>query len=458
LSLNKKKGGALFILLTFVIFGQLDHFGFVPIASPQTAGEPFTITIYAYDVLNNIYPYNGPALIFTTPGPEYGDTIVTFNSGVWQGSFIATLANTYTIRGQDFAVPAHVGESNSIVFDPNLSFKLLSILPGQTFAPGTETGRSGNPTPQAAGSNLDVTVYLTDRWSNLINQASDSFTVQTTDPFAPTLDLQLNNGTTTFLYAFRTAGQHRFFNDDQEPSIKSDTSNALTVYAGEYSRLLVILPGETHLPGDTAKPDYATPGKNGQPSDQEVAEDFPVLVYATDSMWNKTAVSGNQVTLYSDFIFSNPAPEALSSGEAQFTIHFSRVGDNQNLWAVDGATVSYRNYLDIVAAVDSVFFPDSFVVYPNPLIGDGQIMRFVYSLPAACNLVFVLYDPFGNLVHKQDIDPGSAGARSGVNILTWNGRNAKGRKVATGIYYAVLKGWTHTETVFYEKIRVGVVW
>ena len=98
------------------------------------------------------------------------------------------------------------------------------------------------------------------------------------------------------------------------------------------------------------------------------------------------------------------------------------------------------------------------IAYPNPMGIESQIMQFSYTLPEPCNLIFAIYDPFGNLVHRVDLAPNQIGTQAGVNILVWNGQNDRGRKVASGLYYAVLKGWTHTATIFNQKIKVGVIW
>ncbi|MBA7475146.1 hypothetical protein ES707_10512 [subsurface metagenome] len=36
-------------LITILLLSQLDHYEFTTISSPQTAGDSFQITIYAYD-------------------------------------------------------------------------------------------------------------------------------------------------------------------------------------------------------------------------------------------------------------------------------------------------------------------------------------------------------------------------------------------------------------------------
>jgi hypothetical protein len=445
-------------LITILIFGQLDHFGFAPISSPQTAGTPFSITVYAYDATNNIVDFDDVAVIFATPGPQYGDTTVTFTDGIWQGSVTVTLADTLTISCQDYYNPPHTGTSASIVFQANNPYKLLTILPGQIYYPGIESGKAGSSNPQQAGITFSGAVYYTDQWSNLIISGNDSYRISSSDQYAGTQDFVLSNGTGVFSYALRTAGNHYLYTRDMtNGSIKTDTSSQFTLDPGSYTDLLVILPGEIPEPGDTTTSTAGTPGKTGTPDDQYEGEDFSVTVYAVDSMWNVYDTTGPAVQLYSDFLFSNPAPEDLDDGTTQIIVQFYETG-RVLLWAEENNIRSNNNYLDIISQIDTTVVPDSFIAYPNPMGIDGNRMYFVYNLSSSCNVIFAIYDPFGNLVYEQEISPGSTGAQSGLNRISWNGHNGEGERVASGIYYAIIKGWTHTATVFNERMKVGVVW
>jgi hypothetical protein len=58
------------------------------------------------------------------------------------------------------------------------------------------------------------------------------------------------------------------------------TSNLFTVLPGKFSRLLVILPGEEHLPGSVT-------GRIGQPYKQEAGREFTTDIHATDMYWNR---------------------------------------------------------------------------------------------------------------------------------------------------------------------------
>ncbi len=454
------------------------------------------------------------------------------------------------------------GTSNQFQVIPDASNQLLQILPGQTYAPGHTSGKVGNTTAQQAGADFNVSVYITDQWHNQINNASDSVSLSSTDPYKPIQKLALASGSASILYNFRKAGNQRFFaRDITNLSIRPDTSSTIYILPGTYSRLLVIFPGEDTLTGDTTTALANTPGKIGTPSPQYLLESFNVTVYSTDTMWNITATTNFPIYLNCNLPFSSNSPQYLVNGNAQFAACCSTKGDNQILWARDVTNniTSYNNMLSIDARTTSIsaladpdtvqpgvtayinatiydrtgapiegkrvqfsvlsghgviladydtvytdaagycqsrficqsgFFneqdtigitadgytdrssvvfimiPDSsvmggnLVAFPNPFgsINSNRQTQFMYYLSSSCNVIYAIYDPFGNLVLREDIAPGQNGARQGINIITWDGRNDKHKRVATGVYYVVFKGYMHTNVFLEKRIKVGVIW
>jgi hypothetical protein len=452
-------------LLAVVLIGQLHHFEFSSIISPKIAGDSFLVSITARDINNNLVDtYNGQPWVYSSLGPEYSNKQVTFNGGVCQENVMVSLAASMTLICNDVGASV-TGQSNTFTIVPNVPMRLLVLVPAETHDPGTTDGKDGSVIGQTAGNSFDVQVYATDAWYNLVDTIDHDVRVTSSDQFVAQQQMQLVNGTRTFGYAFRTASTREIYCVDlTNTSIQSATSASIPVSAGAYADLLVVLPGELHVPGDTTSSVTATPGKSGEPLDQYEGTDFQVSVYATDTMWNMTSLSGNTVGLMSDFSFSNPQPETLSNGQAQFLINFTFAGDNQNLWADDGTIESsYRSYLDILAQQDTT--NDTTLVdtllkaYPNPLGIEGEgSMYFEYRLPASANVSFLIFDPFGNLVLQKEIDAGDVGAQAGLNRIAWTGRNDKNQRVATGLYYVVLKAWTHTTTIIKTATKVGVVW
>ncbi len=547
-------------LLTFLLIGQVDHFGFDNITSPKTAGVPFQITIYALNSSGQPVQYYGSARIYisSVSYPVSPDTTVYFNgNSSWQGNIMVSIAgNNIRLRCEGSGAS---GESNPFQVVPNTPYRLISILPGQTYAPGNTSGRIGTPSSQQAGSFFNISTYLTDRWCNQITTGSDSIMLRSSDNFSSIASVRLANGSANINYAFRTAGTQKIFvSDITNSGIKSDTSSNIYIYPGAYTRLLVLLPGEVHLPGDTTINTTQTPGKSGSPLEQYVLENFNITVYATDSMWNKTNVSGYPVQVSGSSGFSNPPAQNLSNGSVTFSANFSTKGE-KFLYARDLTNnfISYDNFLKISAKANNfdiivnpdtvspgeiayinitvydrnnepiegkwvylsviggngqiipqydtvytnaqgtcqsqfisttgyfneldtieiradnyaetttvyVIIPDSsvmegnIVAYPNPFGKINQpYTRFVYYLQQNCNVIFSIYDAFGNRVHHEEIPSGQNGARIGINNLSWDGKNDKGHKVATGVYYVLIKGYLHTNVFLEKHIRVGVIW
>jgi hypothetical protein len=83
--------------------GSLHHFAFDPIPSPQTAGEPFSVTITAQDAHGNtVTGYTGTATLTDTTGTLSPTTSGAFVSGVWTGSVsVAQAAADVSITAQD---------------------------------------------------------------------------------------------------------------------------------------------------------------------------------------------------------------------------------------------------------------------------------------------------------------------------------------------------------------------
>ena len=91
--------------------GMVHHFAFAPIGSPQTAGQPFEVTITAQDAYGNtVTDYTGPATLTDTTGTVEPTTIGGFTDSTWAGDVVITQAEsgvTLTVQGG-----GATGESN----------------------------------------------------------------------------------------------------------------------------------------------------------------------------------------------------------------------------------------------------------------------------------------------------------------------------------------------------------
>lgn len=106
--------------------------------------------------------------------------------------------------------------------------KLQVLLPGETAAPGTATGKTGTPTAQTAGVPFDITVNAVDEQFNLVTSATPMVTITSTDEgFFPPANAVLAGGTRTFNVTLSMAGDWTLIATDTNDSAKAGTSGTV---------------------------------------------------------------------------------------------------------------------------------------------------------------------------------------------------------------------------------------
>lgn len=199
----------------------------------QTAGTAFNLTLTAVDASNNTNVfYSGTKTIsYSGPGgtPIYTTSVTFANGQATSVSTTLTKAEVTTITASDgtTAGPA----SSSLTVNAGAFTKLQLLVPGETAAPGTASGRTGTPTAQTAGTAFMVTVNAVDaNW----NMVSSTHTVRmTSSDGAATLptDAALVAGTKTFSVTLNTAGSMTVTATDiTDGSKTANTSPSITVY------------------------------------------------------------------------------------------------------------------------------------------------------------------------------------------------------------------------------------
>ncbi len=146
------------------------------------------------------------------------------------------LTNTFKIAStRNVLVTAGVLPSaNSGYFEmvKRVPAKLQVLLPGETNAPGTITGKGGTPLPQTAGNPFDLVINACDAtWH--ITSSSDTVAITSSDTTAwLPVNATLVNGTVTITgnFYFGTAGTWTVTATDQPPgTLSPGTSTAITV-------------------------------------------------------------------------------------------------------------------------------------------------------------------------------------------------------------------------------------
>ena len=133
-------------------------------------------------------------------------------------------------------------DSTEVPVGPNAFFNLIRrvftqlqvILPGETAAPGTPTGKAGAPTPVSIGAGgwINVTVNACDATWHRINGVTDTVHLGTTDGASLNpVNTALANGTVTFPpLQFNTAGSQTITATDLTDATKTpNTSTPVTV-------------------------------------------------------------------------------------------------------------------------------------------------------------------------------------------------------------------------------------
>ena len=152
--------------------------------------------------------------------------------------------------------------------------KLQILVPGETAAPGTATGKTGTPTARTSGTAFNVKVNAVDANWNVISTLTDVVGITSTDGNAilPS-NAALVSGTMTFSVTLKTAGTPTITATDITNGTKTaNTSPSITVNAGSLDNFLV----ESSAGGDIGA--------------QATGVAFTIKITARD-VYNNTAIS-----------------------------------------------------------------------------------------------------------------------------------------------------------------------
>src|SRR5207302_5471570 len=121
--------------------------------------------------------------------------------------------------------------SANIIVSPAAFTQLQLLVPGETAAPGTLSGKTGTPNSQFMGIGFGVTVNAVDTYWNLVNTVTDTVGLTSTDASAtlPSAAL-LSAGTTNLIVYFNGNGSFTLTAADLSSGGKSpSTSPAINV-------------------------------------------------------------------------------------------------------------------------------------------------------------------------------------------------------------------------------------
>jgi hypothetical protein len=269
----------------------------------QTAGTPFNITnIRAADQFFNIVTtYTGSkTLSYSGPGgiPSY-TTSVSFSTGTNTTTLATTLTKkeTTAITVSDGTVTGPA--SSSLTVGSGAFAKLQLLLPGESAAAGTATGKTGTPTTATAGTAFNVTVNAVDaNWNVVTTAPTDTIHIASDDANATSpADNTLSSGTRSFSVTLKTAvataTRTLTASDVTDNTKTSNASPGFAVNAGTVTKLLILMPGEVASPGSATGKTAATP--TAQTAGTAIASG--IVVKAVDANWNVVSSAASQVTI-----------------------------------------------------------------------------------------------------------------------------------------------------------------
>jgi len=108
--------------------------------------------------------------------------------------------------------------------------RLQVLMPGETAAPGTPSGKTGTPRAQVSGIPFDITVRACDNTWTLVPTISNSIQITSSDASATLPQpAQLQSGARVFTVTFNAAGTFNILAHDQTDNTIPDGTSASTV-------------------------------------------------------------------------------------------------------------------------------------------------------------------------------------------------------------------------------------
>ncbi len=310
-----------------------------PIPDHQAGSSLPNVTVIARDIFgNHINDYAEDVALYVNHGSGIlTPTAVSLADGMGSGGFQGAWRGPMQITRAGEDVRLFVREETYALTDSSNTFDvfadaqdyadLVVLLPGETHTPGIPPGKVGTPVPVQAGDPVQARVLATDAWFNQVParpqvQFTSSDFFQMISPNDQALGV---DGEGVFDFFFKAAASHQLAAADLIQPAINDTSQ-INVTAGEFDRLMVVLPGETPQPGGPQ-----ADGKIGTPTPQTASLEFDVRIRGVDQFWNLVDTATERVHLASDddsLTPTNPLnnDQPLVSGELVMPLYLTSPG------------------------------------------------------------------------------------------------------------------------------------
>jgi len=304
----------------------------------QTAGRAFTIQVYGTDDYWNQVPTSDLVQVGSNTDP--GDTPVSGDLSGGTRQFSYSFANVGT-------------QTLTVTNEDNGSIASMTSAPIQV-SPNSADGFAFAQiaTPQVAGVPLTVQIRAVDSSGNTdFGYDGDAVVAANTGSgtSTPTLITFVGgvwSGPVTF---FGAGASVRLTCTDFDSPPRSGTSNTIQVNPASFTKLQILLPGETAR-GGTAD------GKDGAPNDQLAGTSFPITIRAVDEYWNVVSGINDRVAISSTDPFADlPDEVTLVSGQRVFQGRIFDSGDQTiTVEDLDNSSIE-DNTSDVVTIVSGPF-------------------------------------------------------------------------------------------------------
>lgn len=284
--------------------------------SPQVAGIPFNISVRACDTSWNTVTTVTNSIQITS-----SDASATLPQPAQLQSGVRTYTVTFNAAGS-FNVLAH-DQTDGTIPDGTSSTTLTQVLASFTFENISQKHKY-------AGQPDATTLTAVDPNGNVVTgytgpaglKEITSYGEGRIAPSTVTLSGGVWNGSVTMYRADETSinrGNVNKYAYDLNNPAKNGTSDPFIVHPGNFSKVQVVVPGQTPLPGSVS-------GTTGSPATQSVGTGFAVGVYATDAYWNPLPSSDNVRVTATGSYTASPSSGTLSNGFRQFTVTLNSTG------------------------------------------------------------------------------------------------------------------------------------
>ena len=276
--------------------------GITGVPASQAAGRAFTVDAYATDDYWNQVSSGDNVQISSSTDPADTPVSGALTAGFRQFTFTLMTVGTQTLTVTDLTTPSKTSMTSAGI----------QVIPNAT----DHFAFAAIASPQVAGVPVTVTVRATDSSGNTVfDYAGDAVLASNVGSGTSTPSLisfvgGVWSGPVTFFGAGATV---RLTCTDFSSPARTGTSANITVNPASYTKLQVILPGETARPG-------TSDGKDGTPGDQTAGSAFPITVRAVDAYWNVVSGIGSHIAVTSTDPFAGlPADTTLVSGQLVFS-------------------------------------------------------------------------------------------------------------------------------------------